>query len=137
MHLRMRVFLPVLCLTILLCACKTPKLAERIPGRWQIEHYDEYDAVRNQGSGHALDECGYIEFRKGRVSRVLSNKHPHGALTPLMGAQFSQEDSLYVFRDASGNTLERWLITKDLIDYMEWVRVSEDRDSVFTMYLRK
>ncbi len=125
------------CLTWILAACKTPKLAERIPGRWLIEHYDEYDVARDQGSGHDLDGCGYLEFRKGRLTRQLYPHKPHGALTPLQDARYAMEDSLFVIADAAGNTLERWLLTKDLTDYMEWVRVSEDRDSVFTMYLSK
>lgn len=123
-------------LPILLFACKTPKLSERVPGRWQIEHYDEYSAARDKGSGHDFDECGYVEFRRGGVMRRISPSRPHGSLSSLQGA-YAIEDSMFVIRDGSGATLERWLLTKDLTDYMEWVRVSDDRDSVFTMYLRK
>jgi hypothetical protein len=133
----MRSLTILLLLAVCLCACKTPKLAERIPGRWLIEHYEEYDAKRDKTSGHDLDECGYLSFRKGRLERQIYGNKPHGSLTPLQNAQYAMEDSLFVIRDASGNTQERWLLTKDLTDYMEWVRVSEDKDSVFTMYLRK
>lgn len=122
---------------MLVLACKTPKLAERVPGRWGIEHYEEYAAATETGSGHSLDECGYLEFRKGRVARKLYPGKAHGSLQPIGDARYSFEDSLFVIRDAGGAPLERWLLTKDLIDYMEWVRVSENRDTVFTMYLRK
>lgn len=121
----------------LLLACKTPKLAERVPGRWLIEHYEEYDVRGDKTSGHELDECGYLSFRNGRIERRIYESRPHGRLTPLAAAQYAMEDSLFVIRDGSGNMLERWLLTKDLIDYMEWVRVSENKDTVYTMYLRK
>lgn len=121
----------------LILACKTPKLAERVPGRWGIEHYEEYAAATDAGSGHSLDECGYLEFRRGRLTRRFYSRKSHGSLQPLNDARYTFEDSLFVIRDAAGSTQERWLLSKDLIDYMEWVRVSDDRDSVFTMYLRK
>jgi len=120
-----------------LCSCKTPKLAERVPGRWLIEHYEEYDVKHDKTSGHDLDECGYLSFRKGQLERQIYGNKQHGSLTSLRGAAYAMEDSLFVIRDMSGNTLERWLLTKDLTDYMEWVRVSENKDTVFTMYLRK
>lgn len=132
-----RSLLPALLVATSLFACKTPKLAERIPGRWGIQHYEEYVAATDAGTGHSLDECGYLEFRKGRLQRRLYPDKRHGSLRPMEGAHYRFEDSLFVIRDEAGATTERWLLTKDLIDYMEWVRVSDDRDSVFTMYLRK
>lgn len=133
----MRSFIITLIFITALCACKTPKLAERIPGRWHIEHYEEYNAATGQSSGHSLDGCGYLQFHKGRFTRGIRPGRPAGTLTSLQDARYAMEDSLFVIRDATGATLERWLLTKDLIDYMEWVRVSDDRDSVFTMYLGK
>jgi hypothetical protein len=133
----MRPFLLLIPALAVLAACKTPKLAERIPGRWGIEHYEEYASAGDRSSGHSLDECGYLEFHRGRLNRRLYPGKEHGSLQSLSNAQYSFEDSLFVIRDDAGNTAERWLMTKDLIDYMEWVRVNDTRDSVFTMYLRK
>ena len=119
-------------------ACATKKLAQRLPGTWYIDHYDEYGQATNSSTGHELDGAGYMSFSKnGRAGRRLLPDHPHGGLAGFEGYRWQLEDSLVSITDAGGQMVEEWLITKDLTDYMELVSVNKGRDSVRTMYLRK
>ncbi len=122
----------------LLAACHTKKLAQRLPGTWYIDHYDEYALAADQSTGHDLDGAGYMSFSKsGRAGRRLKTNHPHGALTQYAAYSWQLKDSLVSISDAQGRPVEEWYISKDLTDYMEWVSVNGARDSVRTMYLRK
>ena len=120
-------------------ACKTPKLARRLPGTWYIEHYDEYAAATDSSTGHALDGAGYMQFyRDGRVARSIRPDRPHGSLTPYDKTyRWQLADSLVSITGPQGELLEEWFVSKDLTDYLEVVSVNPARDSVRTMYLRK
>lgn len=133
----MRRLLPLLLVALLfLSACKTKKLAQRLPGTWYIDHYDEYTA--DSSTGHNLDGAGYMSFsRKGTAGRRLISGRLHGSLEAFGNGRWRLQDSFLVITDAGGTVQEEWLITKDLTDYMEWVSVNSNHDRVRTMYLKK
>ncbi len=121
-----------------LSACAAKPLTKRVPGRWLIDHYDEYAAGRS--TGHLYDRCGYIFFRKdGTGGKKLSTTKPAGSLAVPYTFRYlvSNADSVISILAPGGREVERWLVTSNQATYQEWVSVNESRDTVRTMYLMK
>jgi len=133
----MRTLLLLVFLGTFLTACGQKRLAKRVRGTWLIDHYDEWSAARK--TGHELDRSGYLYFGANGVgSTRLSPGAPPSLLHRLPSFRYAAvSDSVVEVYDATGATAERWLVTKNYGTYMEWVSVTDTRDTVRTMYLMR